>query len=840
MFRTIRSRLHLLVAVAAVAIVSAGAYSGWRASRARTETELLSNLETARAAAAAVDAWVADVVRESGILGRAVSGGRLAGPEAARLLAEAARDPGTIRDFTWVSPEGLTLVSSDPRLEGVSAADRPELLRLKAGEEVAVGDLARDALDGTPVLTVATAVRDGAGRLEGAVLATVAPDRLAARLLPGRGDDEQVTLVDRAGRVVARQPQVPLSWDDRRAASAQPLVQRALGGAEATGTARPEDGSPERLAAAVPIPSIGWAVRTSHPGAPVLGPLRREIAIGILTGALLSALALSVFSSFGGRAVASLRRLERHAEALGRGEAAGALEGPEEVVRLAGTYRRMAEDLDTARRRLEAIFEDAPVGVLVLDPADLRARFANRALLSFLDAPFRASGVAGLRIEEFVPRAAEVGLVAMLRDVAEGGERRHQDAELRHDGFARGATWWRWSVRAVASEGGVTDLVMLASDVTDQVRAREQVELDRRRLEAVLRALPAGVFVADAGGQVILANDAARRIWGSPSSLGNASVYGEDRARWAETGQPIESGDWPLQRALRTGEASSEVLLEIERFDGTRATVVNGAAPIRDAGGQVVGAVSTLLDVTEPRRALRTRDELFQLVSQDLRTPLATVTLGAATLARLPDGPGAAEQARRAAARISSAGARMARLIDDILDLARLEEGHLPVRVARCDPTDLLGEAADQLRDQAKEKGLDLCLSAMPGLPSVACDRDRILQVLGNVASNAVRATAAGAVSLAAEAQGDTVIFRVRDTGPGTPEDDLSHVFDRFHPGSGPRWREAGLDLALSRALVEAHGGRIWAESAPGEGTSVTFTLPAVADEAQADAAAGA
>ena len=126
----------------------------------------------------------------------------------------------------------------------------------------------------------------------------------------------------------------------------------------------------------------------------------------------------------------------------------------------------------------------------------------------------------------------------------------------------------------------------------------------------------------------------------------------------------------------------------------------------------------------------------------------------------------------------------------------------------------------------------------MPGLPPVACDRDRILQVLGNVAGNAVKATDQGAVCLAAEGQGDAVVFRVRDTGPGIPEDDLPHVFDRFRRGSGARWRGAGLGLAIARALVEAHGGRIWAESQAGAGTSVTFTLPAI-EGAGAELAAG-
>ncbi len=825
MFRTIRARLYLLVALVSAALVMVGGYGGWRASRARAETEQLSNLEVARTAAAAVGTWVAEVSHESGILGRAVSGGRLGAAEAGRLLAEAARDSGTVRDYSWVSPAGRVLASSEPRLVGLPAAgDRPELVRLQAGDEVAVGDLVRNPLDGAPVVTVATAVRDGAGRLTGALLATVAPGRLAARVLPARGDRGSAALMDRSGALVAQVPDAPLTWEERQAAGRLDLVRAALAGREATGPAR--SSGPERLAAAVPVPTLGWVVRASQPGAAVLGPLRREIALGVMAAGLLSVLALLATGSVGSRAVAALRRLERHAEALGRGDAAAPLEGPAEVVRLAQTYEEMAEHLGAVRRRFQAVFEDAPIGVAILDPLELRVRYANRTLLSFLDEPFCSDGADGRRLDEILPRAGEQDLRALARRALDG-EGDQVQGEWRYDGFARGPTWWRGSLRAVDSAEGGRDLVLVVTDITDVVRAREQVEADRRRLEAVLATLPAGVLIADAGGQVVHVNDAARRIWGSAGPLGIASIFRERRARLAETGEPLAPSEWPLLRALRSGQPCAGEVLEIDRFDGAQATIVNSSAPIRDAEGRTVGAVSALLDVTELRRAVRNRDELLQMVSHDLRTPLSTVALAAASLERLPDGAASGAHARRAGQRISAAAGRMARLIDDLLDLQGLEEGRVSIRPAPVDPTDLLGEAADQLREAARQKGLDLCLSAEPGLPSVACDRDRVLQVLGNVASNAVKATERGAVSLAAESQGDAVVFRVRDTGPGIPEEDLPHVFDRYRRGRDASWPGTGLGLAIARALVEAHGGRIWAESSEGEGTSVTFTLPA-------------
>ncbi|ACL64603.1 PAS/PAC sensor signal transduction histidine kinase [Anaeromyxobacter dehalogenans 2CP-1] len=834
MLRTIRSRLFLLVGLASLAFVALGALVSVRSLRARAEAEQLSNLDVARTAAAALRAQIDGVARASAVLGHALDGGRILGEDAAHLLSVAVQDSGVVRDLSWVAPDGRVVASSDARLHEVSFADRAELRRLLAGDAVAVGDLVRNPADGAPVVAVATAVRDGAGRLSGALLAAVDPERLAARVLPAREGEGSVGIVDRAGRLVARVPAIPLAWDDRLVAGAQDLVRAALAGAEATGPMRSEGGGPARLAAAVPVPELAWAVRATQPRADMLAPMRRELAIGVLGAGLVALVALGASWAVGAHTSRALRRLERHAAALGRGEAPEPLTGPDEVVRLGAAYAQMARHLDAVRRRFEAAFAEAPVGVLILDPAELRARWANPAYLAFLDAPFRGEGVQGLRLEEFLPRAQEAGLVALLREVA-AGDVAHEEQEYRYDGFARGPTWWRWSVRAVESGGGTRDLVLMVTEVTEQVRGREQVEADRRRLEAVLRVLPVGVLIADAGGQVVQANDAARRIWGSRAPLRPGALYREQRARRADSGAPLAAGDWALQRALRSGEAVGGELVEIDRFDGTQAVVLNGAAPIRDGEGRVVGAVTTLLDVTELRRAVRNRDEVLQVVSHDLRTPLSAVTLGAAALTRLPDGPEAAAQARRAAARLAAAGRRMNRLIDDLLDLETLEEGRLSMRPEPCDPADLLGEAADQLREAARAKGLDLCLSAAPGLPPVACDRDRVLQVLGNVASNAVKATEEGAVCLAAEAQADgAVIFRVRDTGPGIPDADLPHVFDRFQRGSAARWRGSGLGLAIARGLVEAHGGRIWAESAPGAGTTVSFTLPPAAapDEA--------
>jgi signal transduction histidine kinase len=243
--------------------------------------------------------------------------------------------------------------------------------------------------------------------------------------------------------------------------------------------------------------------------------------------------------------------------------------------------------------------------------------------------------------------------------------------------------------------------------------------------------------------------------------------------------------------------------------------------------------VAVLQDVTSLERAIARRDEVLGLLSHDLRTPLTSIGLGAAALARLTGEAGAAlERARAVGARIEASAQRMARLIDDVVELGAIDEGRLALAPARCDPLDLMGDAAERLRGHARARGVALCLAAEPALPEVSCDRGRIEQVLEGLVSHALDATGEGAVCLAAEGRGDAVVFRVRDGGSDVPTDELSRLFDR--PRRGAAGRGGSVGLAISRALVEAHGGAIWAESAPGQGTSLCFSLPAAEPDALA------
>ena len=227
------------------------------------------------------------------------------------------------------------------------------------------------------------------------------------------------------------------------------------------------------------------------------------------------------------------------------------------------------------------------------------------------------------------------------------------------------------------------------------------------------------------------------------------------------------------------------------------------------------------------RRAIRARDELMALVSHDLKTPLATISM---TTGLLLDqlAPQGSTDARRSLERIQRSADRMGRLIRDLLDLARLEEGRLSIDPRPQEVAGLMSDVVELLRTEVQAKSLRLEQGVAPGAERARCDRERILQVLANLVGNAVKFTPErGEVALRSERSGPEVIVSVRDSGPGIPQDQQARIFDRYWQARETAQLGTGLGLSIAKGLVELHGGRIWVESGVGEGSTFSFSLPA-------------
>jgi PAS domain S-box-containing protein len=221
--------------------------------------------------------------------------------------------------------------------------------------------------------------------------------------------------------------------------------------------------------------------------------------------------------------------------------------------------------------------------------------------------------------------------------------------------------------------------------------------------------------------------------------------------------------------------------------------------------------------------AVRTRDEVLGVVAHDLRTPLSAISIFAALL----EDSVASEEDRQRAATILRSAEQMDRLIQDLLDVARLEAGYLHLAPEAHEPAALVGEAVEMLQESAAAQGLRLEDSVLADLPAVRADSHRVRQVLSNLVANALKATPrGGSVRLGAKQVGEEVVFFVRDTGPGIPQEKLPYLFQRFWQARRGDRTGAGLGLAIAKGIVEAHRGRIWVESEPGTGSTFFFSLP--------------
>ncbi|WP_437935099.1 ATP-binding protein [Sorangium sp. So ce341] len=226
------------------------------------------------------------------------------------------------------------------------------------------------------------------------------------------------------------------------------------------------------------------------------------------------------------------------------------------------------------------------------------------------------------------------------------------------------------------------------------------------------------------------------------------------------------------------------------------------------------------------QRAIELRDNVLATVSHDLRNPLSAIITAAAVMTKRAAARGEKGDAKAIQA-IQRSAHRMDRLLHDLLDFASLRAGRLALRRQPQDPREISREAVETFESQAQEKGIHLGVAPAEDVPLVVCDRDRVLQVLSNLLSNALKVTGAqGAVTVRCEHREEHVVFSVADTGPGIPEDELPYLFERFWRGQRNGYKGTGLGLAIARELVVAHGGTIQVESRVGVGTTFRFTIP--------------
>ncbi|AFY30766.1 ATP-binding protein [Calothrix sp. PCC 7507] len=388
------------------------------------------------------------------------------------------------------------------------------------------------------------------------------------------------------------------------------------------------------------------------------------------------------------------------------------------------------------------------------------------------------------------------------------------------------------------------------SDREQALRDRQQTQASLERLsrqsELILNSAGEGIYGLNSQGKITFVNPAAARmLLSGVKGLKNQLMHRIVNHSQPD-GTPYCWEENPIRATLETGAVQHISDDIFYRCDGSKFPVEYVSTPIREQGN-IVGAVVIFKDITERQIVERMKDEFVSVVSHELRTPLTSIRSALGLLARgsLNNQP---EKSQRMLEIAFDNTNRLVRLINDILDIERINSGKVTMHKQICDASNLMSQAVDEMRAMAEKAEINLELTIL--WVQLWADPDRIIQTLTNLLSNAIKFSSADStvwlsaeiktreeintkvtkgISSSCDFSPSNILFQVKDQGRGIPEDKLETIFDRFQQVDASNSRHqggTGLGLAICRSIVQQHGGQIWAESTLGKGSTFYFTLP--------------
>ena len=383
-------------------------------------------------------------------------------------------------------------------------------------------------------------------------------------------------------------------------------------------------------------------------------------------------------------------------------------------------------------------------------------------------------------------------------------------------------------LNAKANVDSRDEIGMLATEYNRMAeRIRELRESDlgklvvaRQTTEAAIDSLYDPVVVTDAQGRVTKLNPAAEEIFGAEAEYKGKHV--EEVARDSRIAIAVAE---TLSSERPVAYEGAAAVLPIP-VDGSQRAFRIRSTPMRNPERQLLGAVTLLEDITHLREIDRLKSEFIATASHELRTPLTSVQMGVHLLLEQAAGE-LNDKQREVLESCREDCARLEKLMRDLLDLSNIEARESLPHLVPMHTSELITSAAEHLRPQVEAKGLNFSIDNPPDLPRVIADRDQIERVLNNLITNAVRYTPRGGeIKVNVGRRNRYVAVSVSDTGSGIPQEYLPHIFDRFVKVPNAPSGGAGLGLAISKSIVEGHGGQISVQSELGHGSTFTFTLP--------------
>jgi PAS domain S-box-containing protein len=498
---------------------------------------------------------------------------------------------------------------------------------------------------------------------------------------------------------------------------------------------------------------------------------------------------------------------------------------------------QLLEAASTRAAELEAIFEALTVSIIISDRAGqlLRANAATERILGLgPQVPDLLTRIARLNIRHIDGTPLQVEQSPTARALR-GETVTNMELVFQHPSGEERLLLCS-SAPIYDSRGAVRAAVVAIRDVTDVGAMRRQnIELadslQRKvaELEAVITQMGEGIIITDHKGRIVLVNDCAAALHGVAQLDIAPDEYSNTYHLFRLDGTPYPSLELPLSRAVLYGETVTNAEWRIRRPDGSEIIAQGSATPIVDATGERLGAVLVLRDITARHQLEAEKEQFLSVVSHELRTPLTTIKgLNDLAQRRLVRGADPNDVLQRLQG-VSHQVRRMEGMINDLLDIRRLETGELPLMRVHSDFVALVVEAYERARAMTEAHTIKLIVDAPQPL-MMFVDEGRIEQVLNNLLSNAIKYSPdGGEIVLELTCVDRYAELRVRDQGVGIPEVDRERLFQRFYRGSNVTssvFSGLGIGLALSLQLAVSHGGTLMVESTGAQGSTFLLRLP--------------
>ncbi|WDF45318.1 PAS domain-containing protein [Chryseobacterium sp. KACC 21268] len=484
------------------------------------------------------------------------------------------------------------------------------------------------------------------------------------------------------------------------------------------------------------------------------------------------------------------------------------------------------------------LISQAPVAMMLVTGDDFVVSMINISMLELLG---KDESIIGKRLFEELPELKGQKAADMLIETYEKGlpHADYSNPVLLNRSGKIEKGFFNFTYTPYMENGKITGVIDMAMEVTPQVAAikdrdriilekselEEKIRSNEQRLHSILETMAEGVGVTDASGQLVYANPMAQQILGLTESKIKDRTF--DDPKWQNLrldGTPLPSEEHPMSIMMKTGKPVFDHEIGVQPPDRERFYISINAAPLFDSEGNLSGGIGTFMDVTTRRMIAQGKDDFISIASHELKTPVTSLKASLQLLQRSNDRLSAETRNRLLEQAIKSLD-KLSRLINDLLDTSRIEQGQLKMEKSSFSISELFDDCCSNLAQTTTQK---IIFEGDTG-QIVEADNQQVGQVMVNFITNAIKyAPDSDIVVRALRGNNEEIMISVEDNGPGIPEQKLAHLFDRYYRTDykGQKFSGLGLGLYISSDIIKNHGGRIGVESTLGVGSKFWFTLP--------------